>query len=165
VLIKCQISWFSSCQYLKYASLTLLLAQHHCVFCSKKVYIIYNTVISVFFLKIFGSVNINFSFAWILEISWPLCDCSYKAVFFFVFVATAPVDQGCLIHEVSRSHTQRRTTVGRTLRDAWSVRRRDLYLTTHNTHNGQTFMPPVLFEPTISAGERPQTHTFTKESD
>jgi hypothetical protein len=30
-------------------------------------------------------------------------------------------------------HTQRRTTVGRTLRDEWSARRRDLYLTTHNT--------------------------------
>ena len=32
-------------------------------------------------------------------------------------------------------HTQRRTTVGRTLLDDWSARRRDLYLTTHNTHN------------------------------
>ena len=32
-------------------------------------------------------------------------------------------------------HTQRRTTVGRTPLDEWSTRRRDLYLTTHNTHN------------------------------
>jgi len=31
----------------------------------------------------------------------------------------------------------------------------DLYLTTHNTHNRQTSMSPVGFEPTISAGERP----------
>ena len=31
-------------------------------------------------------------------------------------------------------HTQRRTTVGRTPLDEWSARRRDLYLTTHNTH-------------------------------
>ena len=54
-------------------------------------------------------------------------------------------------------HTQRRTTVGRTPLDEWSARRRDLYLTTHNTHNRQTFMPPVRFEPTISAGQRPQT--------
>ena len=30
--------------------------------------------------------------------------------------------------------TQRRTTVGRTLLDEWLARRRDLYLTTHNTH-------------------------------
>jgi len=35
-------------------------------------------------------------------------------------------------------HTQRRTTVGRTPLDEWSARRRDLYLTTHNTHNRQT---------------------------
>jgi hypothetical protein len=32
-------------------------------------------------------------------------------------------------------HTQRRTTVGRTPLDEWSARHRDLYLTTHNTHN------------------------------
>ena len=52
-------------------------------------------------------------------------------------------------------HTQRRTTVGRTPLDEWSARRRDLYQTTHDTHNRQIFMPPVGFEPTISAGERP----------
>ena len=39
-------------------------------------------------------------------------------------------------------HSQRRATVGRTPPDEWSVRRRDLYLTTHNTHNRQTSMPP-----------------------
>jgi len=32
-------------------------------------------------------------------------------------------------------HTQWRTTVGRTPLDEWSARRRDLYLTTHNTYN------------------------------
>ena len=32
-------------------------------------------------------------------------------------------------------HTQRRNTVGRTPLNEWSVRRRDLYLTTHNNHN------------------------------
>ena len=42
-------------------------------------------------------------------------------------------------------HTQRHTTVGRTPLDEWSARRRDLYLTTHNSHNRQTFMPPVGF--------------------
>ena len=39
-------------------------------------------------------------------------------------------------------HTQRRATVGRTPLDEWSFRRRDLYLTTQNTHNRQTSMPP-----------------------
>jgi len=40
------------------------------------------------------------------------------------------------------NHTQRRTTVSRTPLDEWSARRRDLYLTTHNTHNRQISMPP-----------------------
>ena len=52
-------------------------------------------------------------------------------------------------------HTQRRSTVGRTPLDEWSARRRDLYLTTHDTHNRQIPMPPVGFEPMISAGELP----------
>ena len=59
-------------------------------------------------------------------------------------------------------HIQRRTTVGRTPLDEWSARRRDLYLTTHNTHNRQISMPPVGFEPTISAGKRPQTYDLDR---
>jgi hypothetical protein len=52
-------------------------------------------------------------------------------------------------------HPQRRSTVGRTPLDEWSARRRDLYLTTHDTHNRQISMPSVGFKPKISAGERP----------
>ena len=52
-------------------------------------------------------------------------------------------------------HTRQRTTVSRTPLDERSARRRDLYLTTHDTHNRQISMPPVGFEPMISAGERP----------
>ena len=59
-------------------------------------------------------------------------------------------------------YTQRRTTVGGTPLDEWSASRRDLYLTTHNTHNRKTSMPPVGFEPTISAGERPQTYALDR---
>ena len=59
-------------------------------------------------------------------------------------------------------HTQWRTTVGRTPLEEWSARRRDLYLTTHNTHNRETSMPPVGFELTISAGERPQTYALDR---
>ena len=54
-------------------------------------------------------------------------------------------------------HTQRRTTVGRIPLYEGSARRRYLYLTTHNIHNRLTSMPPAGFEPTISAGKRPQT--------
>ena len=54
-------------------------------------------------------------------------------------------------------HTQRRATVSRTPLNEWSVRRRDLYLTTHNTHNRLTSMPWVGFEPMIAqaSGHRP----------
>ena len=57
-------------------------------------------------------------------------------------------------------HTQRLTTVGRTPLDERSASRRDLYLTTHNTHNRQISMPRVGFEPTISAVERQQTYVL-----
>ena len=59
-------------------------------------------------------------------------------------------------------HTHRRTTVGRTPLDEWSARRRDLYLTKHNTHNRQISMPPVGFEPAIPTIERPQTHALDR---
>ena len=59
-------------------------------------------------------------------------------------------------------HTQRRSTVGRTPLDEWSALSRDVYLTTNNTHNRQISMPPVGFEPTISAGERSQTYALDR---
>jgi len=39
---------------------------------------------------------------------------------------------------------------------------RDLYVTTHNTHNRQTSMPSARFEPTFSAGERPQIYALDR---
>jgi hypothetical protein len=49
---------------------------------------------------------------------------------------------GRLIFEASRSHF-RHTTLGRTPLDEGPARRRDLYLTTLNTHKRLTSMPPV----------------------
>jgi len=51
------------------------------------------------------------------------------------------VGQNLLIHDVSRSHSTTQHS-RRTPLDEWSARRRDLYLTTHNTHNRQTSMSP-----------------------
>ena len=62
-------------------------------------------------------------------------------------------------------HIQWRTTVGRTPLDAWSARRRDLYLITHNDHNRQTSMHPEGFEPTTLAGERPQTYALDRAAN
>ena len=61
----------------------------------------------------------------------------------------------------SHSHT---TTVGRTPLDGGSARHRDLYLTTHNTHNRQKSMPPAIFEPAIPAGDRLQTHALDRSA-
>jgi hypothetical protein len=60
--------------------------------------------------------------------------------------------------------TLRHITLGKTPLDEWSTRRRDLYLTTHNTHNRQTSIsiPPAGFEHTIPASERPQTHALDR---
>ena len=52
-------------------------------------------------------------------------------------------------------HTQWHTTVGRTPLDEGSVRRRDLYLTTHNTYESQTCMPAAGFERAIPTSEWP----------
>ena len=58
--------------------------------------------------------------------------------------------------------TLRYTTLGRTPQDEWSARRRDLYLTTHNTHNRQTSMTPAGSEPIFPASVRPQTHALDR---
>jgi len=62
-------------------------------------------------------------------------------------------------------HTQRRITFGRTPLDEWSARRKEPYLTTHNTHSRQTYMPPVGFEPTVSARERSQTYALDRAAN
>jgi len=84
----------------------------------------------------------------------------YIYIYLFIFCCGAATQRGVMASSflMFLDHTQRRTTVGRTPLDEWSARRSDLYLTTHNTHNRQTSMPPVGFEPKISAFERPQTH-------
>jgi hypothetical protein len=85
---------------------------------------------------------------------------SYKNTTIF-FSCDAATQRGSWPHSWGfLDHTQRHTTVGRSSLDKWSVRRRDLYLTIHNTHNRQTSVPPLGLEPTISEGERPQTYAL-----
>jgi hypothetical protein len=77
--------------------------------------------------------------------------------------ATAPNGPG-LPHCRGFTITFRHTTLGRNPLDEGPARRRDLYLTTHNTHKRQTSMPPAVFEPSIPAGERPQTHALDRSA-
>jgi len=86
----------------------------------------------------------------------------FRLIIFFSVALRPNTGHGLLILEVFLDHTQRRSTVGRTPLDEWSARRRDLYLTTHNTHNRQTTMPPVGLETAISACERPQTYALDR---
>ena len=68
------------------------------------------------------------------------------------------VGQGPFIIEASRSHSDTHTrthALDRTSLEVWSALRRDLRLTTHNTHNRQTSMPPGEFDPVTPANERP----------
>jgi len=65
---------------------------------------------------------------------------------------------GRLIVEVSRSHA----TLATSPVVKSSTRRRDLYLTTHNTHNRQTSVPPTGFEPAVPIRERSHTHVLDR---
>ena len=79
---------------------------------------------------------------------------------FFSHGKTAPCGPGPP-HYRGFTITLRHTTLGRTPLEEWSARRRDLYLTTHSTHKGQTSMPAAGFECAIQANERPHTCVAT----
>ena len=51
-------------------------------------------------------------------------------------------------------------TLGRAPPDEWLARRRDVYLTTRNTQNRQTSIPPAGFVLVIPASGRPHTHAL-----
>jgi hypothetical protein len=73
--------------------------------------------------------------------------------YYCLFLERQP-PEGLLIHKDSRSHTTtyhiQQDSSGRVI----SSSQRPLPDYTHNTHKRHTSMPPVGFEPTISAGER-----------
>ena len=93
----------------------------------------------LFLLKVEIS-NLNFSFIWLNSLQ------KFMASLFTRFL----------------DHTQRSTTFDRTHLEKWSASRRNLYLTTYNTHNRQTSESPLGFEPNFSAGEQPQTYSLDR---
>jgi len=60
-------------------------------------------------------------------------------------------------HTNTHTHTDDRPPL-----DEGSAGRRNLCLTTHNTYNRQTSIPPAVFEPAISTTERQQTHASNR---
>jgi hypothetical protein len=71
-----------------------------------------------------------------------------------------PVEQGLLIIEDLRSHSEALQSVGL----LWMSDQPVLYLTTLITHKRQTSMSPAGFEPAIPASERPQIHALDREA-
>ena len=86
---------------------------------------------------------------WRCVVGWVVCDISNK-----VRSLTLRLLTSCIyiytehLFLMFLDHTRRRATVSRTPLDERSARRRDLYLTAHDTHNRQISMPPVGFKPT-----------------
>ena len=87
---------------------------------------------------------------------------AYWASFYFFFLVAQQLLVGQGLPLRGLTITLRRTTLGRSPLDEWSVRRRDLYLTTHNTHNRQTPMHTARFKTTVPGSERPQTHALDR---
>ena len=85
--------------------------------------------------------------------SLPLINRSRYLFPFFPWVMVAPDHTECHTHTL---------TLGRGPPDEWSARRRDLYLTTRNSHNRKTSMLVAGFEPAIPASERTQTHALDR---
>ena len=89
----------------------------------------------------------------------------YLFICLFLFFLVWPIlhthyrSRGLLPYLLSLNDTHTHT-LGRTLLGEESARRWNFYLTTHNTHNKQTSIPPAGFKPTIPAIELPRTHAL-----
>ena len=84
---------------------------------------------------------------------------SFLIYYSFPLGATASITSR-LPHYQDFTITPSHTTLGRTPTYEWSVRRRDVFLKTHNTQKRRTLIPSAGFEPAIPANERPQPHAF-----
>jgi hypothetical protein len=87
---------------------------------------------------------------------------SVHEIDFFFNDATTPGGPGP--PQLSRldDHTQDTRHSDRPPLDDGSARRKDLYLTKHNTHKRHTCMPPAGFEPAVPASRRPQTDALDR---
>jgi len=95
-------------------------------------------------------VSIRNNNHWMLQRQiFPICFTFHEE---FFSVAQQPlVDQGSIIIKSSLSHSVRHNTLSRTPLDKWSVQRRDLYQTAHNTRKIRTRNPskPAAADPRL----------------
>ena len=116
-----------------------------------------------FYFVFFFYLKFYFVYPVMIVLRKVLCNMSvqYTCLVIYIFPCGAAKQRGHGLHILEvfhNTHNDAPQSVGL----LWTSRRRDLRLTTHNTHNRQTSMPPVGFEPTISAGERPQTYALDR---
>jgi hypothetical protein len=92
--------------------------------------------------------------------SWIRSNIPRPLIFVCLWRNSPPVGQGLLIHEVYRSHSITHQSVGLLWKSDQLVAA-NLYLTTHNTHNRQTFMPRRDSTPQYqqASGRRPTPYT------
>ena len=87
---------------------------------------------------------------------------SFHLLFVVQTVNVSPNHTQSLSLSLSLSYTHtntiRHNTLGRTPLEESSTRRRDLYLTTHNTYKRQTTPAPARFKPAVPSSERKQSH-------
>jgi len=82
-------------------------------------------------------------------------------LFFYIMIATSrPGPPHCRDFTITFRHT----TLGRTSLGEWPARRRDLYLTTHNTHNRTFIMLSAGFKPSIPASDGQQKDALDRAS-
>ena len=86
----------------------------------------------------------------------------HKSLYVDFYDETTPTGPGP--HHRAFTITLRHTVFGKTSLDEWSIRHRDLYLTTHNTHKRQISMFPAGFEPAVPGCEWPLTHALDREA-
>jgi len=71
----------------------------------------------------------------------------YIYIYIYILHGTTALSAPMPPHYRGFTSTPRHTTFGRTPLDEWLARRRELRLTTHNTHNRQISMPPADSNP------------------
>ena len=127
---------------------------------------VHATTVCEVVLNLYVSVDISNILTFIYEsVSWTLFweyrepgTCMAVQAFFFI---SRNSPQWARASSFTRflDHTQRRTTVGRIPLNEWSARRRDLYLTSKNTHNRH---PCPRWDSNPQSQQAPQTYALDR---
>jgi hypothetical protein len=123
-----------------------------------------------FYFNNYGIIRALCYLTWCVPIISLLCVfvCSlFYLLLFWPLIPNHCIWQGLLLNLITlndtRTHTHARAhthTLGRTLLNEESARRRELYLKPRNTPKRHTSMHSAGFEPAIPGSQRPKTHAL-----